>query len=123
MKFSFFNQKLDFTQSKIESALTALNNVRNILESCTYDGIDNFKDRIPYLEEIKTAINFQDSDLLKKLVINPELIGGSGALWEINIHEENYRQEFDKQFPNFLDALIKIGIKNGRLTQVRDGFK
>lgn len=122
MKFSFFNSELDFNESKIQSALTALKGVKNILEHCTYDGVDNFKDRIPYLEQIETAIISQNGDLLKKLVINAELIGGSGALWEINIHEEDYKQEFDRQFFNFLDSLIKIGIKNGRLKQVRDGL-
>ena len=119
---SFFNSDLDFTESKIQLALTALVGVKNILEHCTYDGVDNFKSRIPYLEEIEAAIKSKDCELLKKLVINTELIGGAGAIWEINIYEENYKNEFDKQFPNFLDALMQIGIKNGRLKQVRDGF-
>ena len=123
MKFSFFKSKeLDFKESNIRNALTALNAVKNILEHCTYDGVDNFKNRIPYLEEIEAAIKSKNAEVLRKLVINAELIGGAGAIWEINIDEENYRKEFDKQFPNFLDSLMQIGIKNGRLKQVRDGF-
>jgi hypothetical protein len=101
MKFSFFNSDLDFGDAKVECALSALNSVKDVLKHCTYDGVYNYKYRIPYLKEIEAAIKVKNSDLLKKLVINSELIGGSGALWEIHINEENYKKEFDKYFFDF----------------------
>jgi len=53
------------------------------------------------------------------LVISRELFGGAGALWEIYIEKPTEYKKFNNQFTEYVDLLTRMGIKNGRVKQIR----
>jgi len=78
---------------------------------------------VDYLSYIRLAAEQHDAETFKKKVISRELFGGAGALWEIWIEDNQLRLIFNEQFCEFVDLLKKMGIRNGRINQVRKGFK
>ena len=77
---------------------------------------------VDYMLQIRLAAERHDSDEFIKRVISRELFGGSGALWEIWIEDKQQQTKFNKQFCDYVDLLKKMGIKNGRVNQVRKVF-
>lgn len=77
---------------------------------------------VDILSQIKLEALRHNEEEFKKLVISRELFGGAGALWEIWIEEEHLRIKFEKQFCDFVDLLKLMGIRNGRVNQVRKNF-
>ena len=75
----------------------------------------------------KIPIDFSDENLseltlksdFRKLVISRELFGGAGALWEIHIENPTEYRKFNKQFCEYLDLILKMGIKHRALKQTR----
>ncbi|MEE9432104.1 MAG: hypothetical protein V3V16_13730 [Melioribacteraceae bacterium] len=82
--------------------------------------IDNgFGFYVDYLSQIRLEADNKNESEFKKLVISRELFGGAGALWEIYIKNSTERQKFKIQFSEYIDLLIKMGIRNGRVNQIR----
>ena len=77
---------------------------------------------VDILTKIRIAAKQHDNETFKKLIISRELFGGAGAMWEIWIEDKQLHTIFEKQFCDFLDLLKKMGIKNGRINQVRQIF-
>ena len=76
-----------------------------------------------HLSQITLAADRHDNEEFKKLVISRELFGGSGAIWEIWIEDKQLQNQFNRQFCDYIDLLKKMGIRNGRVNQVRSYFK
>lgn len=74
---------------------------------------------IDHLSQIRLAADNKNEAEFKKLVISRELFGGSGALWEIHIENPTEYKKFNKQFTEYVDLLTRMGIKNGRVKQIR----
>ena len=82
----------------------------------------NFGVYVDHLSQIRLYAEKKDEDAFKNNVTSATLFGGSGALWEIWIENLEKRKEFEKRFCGFVDHLLKMGIKNPRIQQIRKGF-
>ena len=94
--------------------------ISSIIEILRETGYEN---RIPYLEDILQTINDQHIENFKSLVINNELFGGSGALWEIYIENPKLSRRYKKLFFQFIREIERMGIKNPRITQIKEVMK
>lgn len=74
------------------------------------------------LSQIRLAADKHDNERFKTLAISGELFGGAGAIWEIWIDDTELRLQFNKLFCDYIDLLIAMGVKNGRIDQVRKYF-
>lgn len=73
---------------------------------------------VDHLSQIRIAADNKNEVEFKKLVTSRELFGGTGALWEIHIESSDEYKRFNKQFIKYIDLLIRMGIKNGRVKQI-----
>jgi hypothetical protein len=117
--FEFFKRQekpIDFSDENVE-ALTNLSDqlVDTLVKSGYGYGVD-------FLSQIRITANKHDNETFRKLVVSRELFGGSGAIWEIWIDDKELRRQFNKQFCQYVDLLKKMGIRNGRVNQVRNYF-
>ncbi|WP_298894359.1 hypothetical protein [uncultured Psychroserpens sp.] len=74
---------------------------------------------VDYLSQIRLSADNKNEIEFKKLVISNELFGSAGALWEIHIENPSEHKKFNKQFTEYVDLLTRMGIKNGRVRQIR----
>ena len=74
---------------------------------------------VDYLSQIRLSADHKNEVEFKKLVISNELFGGAGALWEIHIENQTEYKKFNRQFTEYVDLLNRMGIKNGRVSQIR----
>jgi len=74
---------------------------------------------IDHLSQIRLSADKKNESEFRKLVISRELFGGAGALWEIHIENPTEYKKFNKQFCEYLDLLTRMGIRNGRVKQIR----
>lgn len=108
---------IDFSDENIESLNKLSNQLGDTLIKSGYGfGVD-------YLSQIRLAADRHDNEEFRKLVISRELFGGSGAIWEIWIEDKQLQSQFNKQFCDYVDLLKTMGIRNGRVNQVRSYFK
>lgn len=117
--FDFFKRPekpIDFSDNNIKVLTKLSDELGDILIKSGYGyGVD-------YLSQIRLSADNHDSEKFKTLVISRELFGGSGAIWEIWIDDTELRKQFNKQFCDYIYLLKKMGIKNGRINQVRKYF-
>lgn len=86
--------------------------------------IDNgFGFYVDHLSQIRLSADKKNESEFRKLVISRELFGGAGALWEIYIENPTEYKKFNKQFSEYVDLLTRMGIKNGRVKQIRKTMK
>ena len=107
---------IDFSDKNIE----LLSNLTNSLGDFLIHS--HFGVYVDQLSQIRLSAEKKDEDVFKTNVISTTLFGGSGALWEIWIENAEDRKEFENKFCNFIDHLIKMGIKNQRIQQIRQDF-
>jgi hypothetical protein len=74
---------------------------------------------IHHLSQILLSANQKNETDFKKLVVSRELFGGAGALWEIHIANPTEYQKFNNQFSEYIDLLIRMGIRNARVLYIR----
>lgn len=117
--FDFFrkDRKIDFADENIEKLAKLTIELGETLIRA------NLGFYVDYLSCIRLAAEQHDIETFKKKVISRELFGGSGALWEIWIEDNQLRQTFNKQFCEYVDLLKKMGIRNGRINHLRKSFK
>ena len=117
--FDFFrkDRKIDFADENIEELAKLTIELGETLIRA------NLGFYVDYLSCIRLAAEQHDIETFKKKVISRELFGGAGALWEIWIEDNQLRRTFNKQFCEYVDLLKKMGIRNGRINQVRKSFK
>lgn len=117
--FEFFKRQekpIDFSDENVKTLTKLSDQLGDILVKSGYGyGVD-------YLSQIRIAADIHDNETFKKLVISRELFGGSGAIWEIWIDDKELRRQFNKKFCQYVDLLKKMGIRNGRVKQVRNYF-
>lgn len=118
--FDFFKRQeklIDFSDENA-AALTKLSDQLGdtLIKSGFGFGVD-------HLSQIRLAADRHDNEEFKKLVISKELFGGSGAIWEIWIEDKQLQNQFNRQFCDYIDLLKTMGIRNGRVNQVRSYFK
>ncbi len=116
--FDFFNKRLtiDFSDDNIERLTKLSDELGETLMKV------NLGFYVDFLAQIRLAAERHDTEDFKKKVISRELFGGAGALWEIWIEDKQLQTKFNKQFCDYVDLLKKMGIKNGRVNQVRKVF-
>ena len=118
--FDFFKrpkEMIDFSDENVEALTKLSDQLSDTLIKSGYGfGAD-------YLSQIRLAADRHDNEEFKKLVTSRELFGGSGAIWEIWIEDKQLQDKFNKQFCDYADLLKAMGIKNGRVNQVRSYFK
>lgn len=107
---------IDFSNEKVELLSTLTDKLGDTLIK------SGFGFYVDYLSEIRLSAAQGDEGKFKKLVVSPELFGGSGALWEIWIEDPDLRKKFGRDFCKLVDHLKEMGIKNVRVDQVRKGF-
>jgi hypothetical protein len=78
---------------------------------------------VDHLSQLRIAAENEDKVKFERLAFCPELFGGSGALWEIWIEDNELRRAFEKEFCRLVDHLKDLGIKNERIDHVRSTFK
>jgi len=117
--FDFFrkDKKIDFADENIEELSRMTIELGDTLMRA------NLGIYVDYLACIRLAAEQHDIETFKKKVISRELFGGAGALWEIWIEDKQLRRTFNEQFCEYVDLLKKMGIRNGRINQVRKSFK
>ena len=74
---------------------------------------------VGHLSQIRLSADKKNESEFRKLVISRELFGGAGALWEIYIENPTEYKKFNKQFSEYVDLLTRMGIRNGRVKQIR----
>lgn len=74
---------------------------------------------VDHLSQIRLSADNKSEPEFRKLVVSRELFGGSGALWEIHIENPTEYKKFNKHFTEYIDLLKRMGIKNGRVNQIR----
>ena len=70
---------------------------------------------VDYLSQIRLKVEEHDSEGFVKLVLSNELFGGAGSLRDIWIEEEALRSRFEKEFTEYLNLLITIGLDDKRI--------
>ena len=108
--------QLDFSEDKIERLQNSIFSLQLILsntDSLYYND---------YLNEILNSAQQRNSQKFAKLVISNELFGGAGALWEIYFSDTSLDKEFKSQFYQFINCIEDLGIRNPRITQVKEGL-
>ncbi|WP_276371923.1 hypothetical protein [Chryseolinea sp. H1M3-3] len=118
--FDFINKKesaIDFSDEKVELLSKLIDQLGDTLIK------SGFGFYVARLSEIRLSATQRDKEKFKELVVSPDLFGGAGALWEIWIEDTDLRKKFEREFCRLVDHLKDIGIKNGRVDQVRKGFK
>lgn len=115
--FKRTEKPIDFSDENV-AALTKLSDQLGdtLIKSGFGFGVD-------HLSQIRLAADRHDNEEFKKLVISRELFGGSGAIWEIWIEDKQLQSQFNRQFCDYIDLLKTMGIRNGRVNQVRSYFK
>ncbi len=113
--FDFLKKKtpIDFSEENI-SELTLKS---DLLGQTLIDNEMGFY--VDYLSQIRLAADNKNDAEFKKLVISPELFGGAGALWEIYINNSTEHQKYKIQFSEYVELLIKMGIRSRRVNQIR----
>ena len=117
--FDFFKRPektIDFSENNIKALTKLSDELGDILIKSGYGYV------VDYLSQIRMSADNHDNEKFKTLVISRELFGGSGAIWEIWIDDTELRKQFNKLFCDYIDLLKKMGIKNGRINQVRKYF-
>lgn len=110
------NSTIDFSDEKVELLSKLTDELGDtLIES-------GFEFYVDHLSQLRVSAEKRDKEKFEKLVVSPELFGGSGALWEIWIEDNKLRQKFEQQFCGLVDHLKRIGIRNDRIDQVRSGF-
>ena len=74
---------------------------------------------VDHLSQIRLSADKKNESEFRKLVDSRELFGGAGALWEVHIKNQTEYQKFNKQFSEYVDLLTRMGIRNGRVKQIR----
>jgi hypothetical protein len=114
--------QLDFRKSSIGPIQFSEENVNELMKLSDQLGDILIKSgygfRVDYISQIRLAAEGSDIAAFKNLVMSDELFGGSGALWEIWIEDEECRNGFTKVFREYVDHLKKMGINNDRVNQV-----
>lgn len=64
------------------------------------------------------AAKAKDEQSFKQAVLSRSLFGGAGALWEEANDSEVFNAMRDERLLGFIDAIERIGIRNGRIRQV-----
>jgi len=113
--FDFLKKKIPIDFSELN--LSELNLKSDLLGQTLIENGHGFY--VDHLSQIRLVAENKNESKFKKLVISRELFGGTGALWEINIENPTEYQKFNKQFSEYIDLIIQMGIKNGRVKQVR----
>lgn len=113
--FGLFRKKtpIDFSEENLHELARKSDTLGQILMD---NGFGFFVD---YLSEIRLAADNKDEEKFKKLVISRELFGGAGALWEIHIENDSEYLKFNRQFSEYVDLLVRMGIRHGRVRQIR----
>lgn len=113
--FNRWNKKteqIDFSESYVSQLIEMSDSLGQTL-------IDNgFGFYVDYLSKIRLAAENSNEIDFKKLVISSELFGGSGALWEIYIENQKEYLKFNRLFTEYVELLIQMGIKSGRVKQI-----
>ena len=115
--FDFLKKKkkpIDFSDKNVSELTLKSNLLGQILID---NGLGFYVD---HLSQIRIAADNKNESEFKKLVISRELFGGAGALWEIHIENPIEYKKFNKHFTEYIDLLTRMGIKNGRVKQIRN---
>ena len=107
------NTPIDFSEQNISE----LNQKSDILGQTLIDNGLGFY--VDYLSQIRLSADNKNESEFRKLVVSRELFGGAGALWEIHIDNPTEYRKFNKLFTEYIDLLKRMGIKNGRVNQIR----
>jgi len=109
-------ESINFSDYNVALLSTLTDNLGDLLIHC------HFGVYVDHLSQIRLSAEKKEEDIFKTHVISATLFGSSGALWEIWIEDDQKRKEFEKRFCDFVDHLIKMGIKNPRIKQIREDF-
>ncbi|MEO6452696.1 MAG: hypothetical protein ABIN97_01425 [Ginsengibacter sp.] len=109
-------QSIDFSSDNVERLITLTDILGDTLIKA------GFGVYIDQLSQIRLAAERHDKESFEKQVINRDMFGGAGALWEIWIDDKQLQNKFERQFCEFVDQLKKMGINDKRVNQIRKGF-
>jgi len=114
--FGFFKKKnilINFSDENVSE----LAQKSDLLGQTLIDnGLGNYVD---HLSRIRLAADNKNESEFKDLVLSRELFGGAGALWEIYIESPTEYKKFNAQFSEYVELLTRMGIRNGRVKQIR----
>jgi len=110
-------EHLDFSEENIEKFIIISDLIGDTLIKSGYGYL------VDYLSQIRLRAEERDSNGFKKLVISNELFGGAGSLCDIWIEEKELRQKFEKEFADYLDLLMVIGLDDIRIRRERKIIK
>ena len=114
--FNFFKKKklpIDFSKKKVSE----LTKKSDLLGQTLID--NGFGFYVDYLSQIRLAADNKNEIEFRRLVLGNELFGGSGALWEIYIENQNEYNKFNKQFSEYIELILLMGINNGRVKRIK----
>ncbi len=115
--FNLFKRKrpdLDFSSKNLARLEDSIKKLKTILSEAGYGYYHNRLNNI-----FAVAIEKDQENFKNRILVN-DLFGGSGAMWEIGIEDEELQNQFDSYFIEFIDTIKSIGVKNGRINQVRN---
>ncbi len=118
--FNFWKKKkllIDFSDENISNLKKQTSLLKQVLIENDIEYYSN------HLNNILLAAEHESEAKFKELVISRELFGGSGALWEIHIKNSIEYNKFNNIFINYIDLIIKMGIKHNRITQTKKILK
>jgi hypothetical protein len=121
---SDFMDLCDLFISKSKIKKTGVDELKNqttrLRETLQNNGFSSYNFR---LSNALAAAQIGDEIKFRELVISNEIFGGAGALWEIYIDDKFEYEKFNAQFSNYIEALIKIGIRNKRVISTGKSIK
>ncbi len=94
--------------------LTLLSLIRDLLKN-------NNSLQYEYIEELILCLNNEDYLEFKKLMNANDMWGGSGAVWDVILKDNNER--FEKSIINIIDILEKSQRLNSRVKYIRKYLK
>lgn len=114
--FDLFRKKeipIDFSDQNVSELTKKSDFLGNIL-------IENgFGFYVDHLSRIRLSADNKNEKEFRKLVVSPELFGGSGGLCDINIENATKNRQFNRQFSEYIDILTRMGINNKRMFYIQ----
>jgi len=100
-----------------ESIGLTLKDIIKILREFSHSG------QADYMDRLFETLTIDDNSKFKLMSQTVDIWGGSGAVWEVWIPDNNKEKEFQKLMISFAKLLLKNGIKNHGITSIKSLFE
>lgn len=116
--FSFKKSKnTEFTQTACETFLVILINLMQILSKA------NLTAQTQVVKTLVNLLNQQKYDEFVKLLNGIDMWGGSGAVWEVYIEDNDSAREFETEMIKLIDLMEQTNVLGKWIKPIRKIFK